>query len=178
MFRRQSSRIVLSHPRLTVVEDDILLPDGIASTYLRFINTGFGVTLLCRRPDGTFLLQREYSYPPNERLLQLPGGGGQEGEETEQAANRELMEESGYRAGRLTPLGWWYLDNRRSDGKMHVFLATDLAEASLPPDPEEVIENVWMPEAELERLIHDGEIVNAFLLAAWSLYRAKFPRSA
>jgi ADP-ribose pyrophosphatase len=87
VFRKQGSRVVLSHPRLTVVEDDILLPDGSASTYLRYATTGFAVTVLCRRPDGAFLLQREYSYPPNERLLQLPGGG-REDEEPAQAANR------------------------------------------------------------------------------------------
>ena len=178
MFRKQRSRVVLSHPRLTVVEDDILLPNGSASTYLRFAGTGFAVTLLCRRPDGAFLLQREYSYPPDERLLQLPGGGSRMGEEAEVAANRELMEESGYRAGRLTQLGWFYTDNRRSDSKMHVFLAEDLAEAALPPDPGEVVENVWVAEEELERVIRDGEVVNAFLLAAWALYRARFPRPA
>ena len=178
MFRKQGSRVLLSHPRLTVVEDDILLPDGSASTYLRFAGSEFAVTLLCRRPDGAFLLQREYSYPPNERLLQLPGGGGREDEAPEEAANRELMEESGYRAGRLTRLGWMYGNNRRSDGKMHVFLAEELADAALPPDPGEVVENVWVGEEELERLIRDGEVVNAFLLAAWALYRAKFPRSA
>ncbi len=61
---------------------------------------------------------------------------------------------------------------------MLAFLADDLVEASLPPDPEEFIENIWVDEAELERLIRDGEIVNAFLLATWALYRAKSLRSA
>ena len=177
MFRKQRSRVVLSHPRLTVIEDDILLPDGSETSYLRFAATGFGVTMLCRRADGAFLLQREYSYPPDERLLQLPGGGGGDGETPEEAGNRELMEESGYRAGRVTSLGWCYANNRRSDSKMHFFLAEDLSEAALPPDPWELVENVWVAEHELERLIRDGEVVNAFLLAAWALYRARFPPS-
>ena len=130
------------------------------------------MTLLCQRGDGAFLLQREYSYPPDARLLQLPGGGGRDGEEPEAAANRELMEESGYRAGRLTRLGWVYGDNRRSDGKMYFFLGQDLEAASLPPDPGEVVENVWVTADELDRLIRGGDVVNAFLLAAWAFYRA------
>jgi len=105
--------------------------------------------------------------------LRIPGGGGRPDETPAAAANRELMEESGYRAGRLTELGWWYANNRRSDAKMHVFLAEELAEAGLPPDAEEAIENVWVTEDELERLIQRGDVVNAFLLAAW---RGRAPR--
>jgi hypothetical protein len=57
---------------------------------------------------------------------------------------------------------------------MHVFLAEQLTEASLPADPGEACENIWLLEEELDGLIREGAVVNAFLLAAWALYRARF----
>lgn len=88
MWTRLSSRVVFAHPRLTLVEDEVALPGGVVVRYLRVPSGGFGVTLLCRRADGAVLLQREYSYPPNARLLQLPGGGGRPGETMASLARR------------------------------------------------------------------------------------------
>lgn len=175
MFRRTGSRVLLSHPRLTVIEDDILLKDGTPSTYIRFAAAGFGITLVCRRPDGKILAQREYSYPPDAYLMQFPGGGSQDAEDPPAAANRELMEEAGYRAGRLTLLGSFLGDNRRSSAMMHVYLAEDLAEQSLPGDAGEVVTHTWLDEQEIEGLISEGGVTNCFFLAAWTLYRARFP---
>ena len=172
-----SSRVVLDHPRLTVLEDEVLLPDGSTTTYLRWAPVGTcAVTVICRDGDGRVLLEREYSYPPDRWLLQFPGGGSLPGEEPAVAANRELMEEVGLRAERLTPLGSYLINNRRSDGRMLVYLAEGLTAASLPADPEERIEYAWVTEAEVDRLIATDGIENHSLLCAWRLYRAKIGR--
>ena len=172
-WRRISSRVLLDHPRLTVCDDEVELPDGRRVSYLRVPSSGVVATVLARRADGKILLQRQYSYPPDQIMLELPGGHISDGENPTEGANRELMEEAGYRAGRLTLLGEYYRDNRRSDLRLLVYLAEDLTEASLPGDPEEQqIETLWVTEDEVDALIRDGQIVNLSILAAWAFYRA------
>jgi ADP-ribose pyrophosphatase len=108
-------------------------------------------------------------------MLELPGGLIPEGEDPKQGANRELMEEAGLRAERLTLLGEYFVDNRRSNRRMQVYLAEELAEASLPGDLEEQIETAWFTEGEVDELICQGQIVNLSILAAWSFYHARKP---
>lgn len=174
-WRRLASWVVFEHPRITLVEDDVALPDGSITRYLRFASRpGAGsVSILCRRGDGKILMQREYSYPPDQVLFQLPGGGIEPDEEPAMAANRELAEESGWIGRRLELLGTYYLDNRRSDVMMHVFLAEDLAPEARPADREEDIESFWFTEREIEAMIAAGQITNFSVLAAWSLYKCR-----
>ncbi len=173
MWKKLSSREVFNHPRVTLIEDEVELPSGVRLTYLYSKHIVDGATVLCRRPDGKILVQKEYSYPAGERLYQFPGGLLLPGESVETGANRELMEEAGYRANRLTPIGDYYYDHRKSKGRMLVFLGESLEEASLPPDPEEegAIESFWFTEEEIETMIKSGKIENSRFLSAWCLYQ-------
>ena len=66
------SKVLLDHPRITVVEDSVELPGGEVTSYVRLAGHN-AVTVVCLR-DDEILLQREYSYPVGEVLLQFPGG--------------------------------------------------------------------------------------------------------
>lgn len=173
MWKTLSSREIFSHPKVTIFEDEVELPNGVRTTYLHTKYVVDGATVVCRREDGKILVQREYSYPPNHLLYQFPGGLAVVGETIEEGANRELMEEAGYRAKKLTPLGDYYYDHRRSKGKMFIFLGEDLVKESLPPDPEEegAIESFWFTEKEIDDLIANNEMENSRFLSAWCLYR-------
>jgi 8-oxo-dGTP pyrophosphatase MutT (NUDIX family) len=171
MWKTVSSKEIFNHPRLTLIEDEIILPNGHKISYLKNKDDGgCAVTVIAIR-DGKILIQREYSYPPNQKLFQFPGGAVPAGEEPEAGANRELMEEMGFRANRLELLGSYLVSNRRSNMKMHVFLATELIEESLAADPEEDIESFWFLEDEIARMIKNGDIINAHSLASWCLYK-------
>jgi ADP-ribose pyrophosphatase len=172
MWKRLASRILLAHPRLQVFEDDVELADGYRTTYLRFGDEGATASVLCRDDEGRILLQRAYSYPPDQVMLELPGGLVREGEDPAAGANRELMMEVDLRAGRLTLLGRYFPNNRRSARMTYVYLGEELTAASLPGDPEEEIEIAWFTEDEVEGLIGSGQVINQSILAAWSLYRA------
>ena len=126
MWRRRETNVLLKHPRLTVVEDTVELPSGQVVPYLRFDGDEASVCVICVQ-DGQVLVAREYSYPPNETLYQFPGGGVNPDEPLPAAANRELAEECGYAAQKLSALGWFYTNNRRSSQKMHVFFSRRLA---------------------------------------------------
>jgi ADP-ribose pyrophosphatase len=170
-WRKLSEETIFEHPRLTLIEDTVLLPNGQQTRYLRYKRTGHVATIIAIRDDGFILLQREYSHPPNEILLEFPGGGVPNDEDIAVGANRELMEECSLR-GDMELIGSYYSENRRSDSKMHVFVATNLQEADLPADDEEFLEHDWYSEEAIDAMIANGQIKHAHVLASWTLYKS------
>ncbi|HRI35630.1 MAG TPA: hypothetical protein PK765_00725 [bacterium] len=76
MWKTVATRQIFSHPRLTLIEDEVLLPNGEPTTYLRFDDRGGSTTsVIAIRDDGKILVQREYSHPLSRIIWQLPGGG-------------------------------------------------------------------------------------------------------
>jgi ADP-ribose pyrophosphatase len=173
MWKKLASKILLDHPRLKVLEDEVELPNGHTTQYLKFDSGGSAVTVIAVNEEGKILLQKEYSYPPNEELYQFPGGFVPHGENLLEGANRELMEEADLKANSLVELGSYYINNRRSNSKMYVYLASDLQNESLTADAEEDIKSYWFSEAEIDELIKKGDIKNYSVLAAWSLYKLR-----
>jgi len=173
MWKKIASKILLDHPRLKVLEDEVELPNGHTTQYLKFETIGNGVTVIAVNSEGKILLQKEYSYPTDEELYQFPGGFVPLGEDLLHGANRELMEEADLKANHLVELGSYYMNNRRSNSKMYVYLGLDLQSESLAGDLEEDIQSYWFSEAEIEELIKNSEIKNFSVLAAWSLYKLK-----
>jgi 8-oxo-dGTP pyrophosphatase MutT (NUDIX family) len=171
MWKTISSKEIFNHPRLSLIEDEIILPNGHQFNYLKYKDNGdFAVTIIAKR-DNKILIQREYSYPPDQKLFQFPGGGASVNEKPEIGANRELMEEMGLRANHLKLLGSYLINNRRSKMKMFVYLATDLVEEHLDSDPEEDIESFWLTEDEIANMIKNGDFINVHSLASWCLYK-------
>lgn len=164
-------RTLFNHPRMKIIEDTVELPDGKQTEYLREEPAiSHSVAVLAVNDDSQVLLQREYSYPPDEILYQLPGGAAKIGEDIIEAANRELSEESGYIGRDCQIIGSFYLNNRRSDRKQYVVLCRDLKMQKLQEDDEEFIESAWMSLDNLKSLVRDGKIENVGLLAALSLF--------
>lgn len=173
-WHKVSSKILLTHPRLTVVEDIVKLPSGVETDYIHFSDSHDATMILARNNEGKFLVQKEYSYPPDEVLYQLPGGAIESGETPEAGALRELAEEASL-SGTLTELGWFYSNNRRSSQKLYVYLATNLSDATGHKDPEELFEDYWFTASEIEELIRTNEIRNYTLLSGWAMYKGHYP---
>ena len=108
--------------------------------------------------DGDVVLVRQYRLPAQEALLEIPAGGVDAGESAEEAAQRELQEETGYRAGRLERLAGFFVSPGYCTEFIHVFLATDLSESVIAGDEDEDIALERMPLADAVRLIERGEI--------------------
>lgn len=167
-------KVLLDHPRMKIVEDTVRLPNDKQIEYVREVpSTSRSIATLAINEKGEILLQREYSYPPDEIMYQLPGGAANESEDIIEAANRELSEESGYVGKNCEVIGSFYLNNRRSDRKQFVVLCKDLVAQKRPEDDEEFIESIWMPIEDINQLIKDGKITNVGLLAALRLLDAK-----
>lgn len=169
-----SRKELLDHPRLKIVEDVVEMADGVRSTYVRRApSADKSIAVIALNDKGELYVGREYSYPPDEVMYQLPGGAVKREEELEVAANRELSEEAGYVAKNVEIIGSYYVDNRRSDVRQHVAVCTDLSERSLPQDAEEFIEGEWMNFARVHELVVAGEITSMHMLAALQLFDIK-----
>lgn len=144
-WRRLSSRVVFTHPRIVLAEDEVESPDGKRSLYLRQVYQGKGGVIIICQNGGKVLIQREYSYPVDDILYQFPGGKIEEGETPEQAAQRELAED-------FQQIGWFYADNRRTSAKLYVVCARGAFRDnySLQPDDTEFISSSWLEIGKLE----------------------------
>lgn len=170
-WKTLSSKTILNNRRLKVTEDVVLLPDGTKTTYVRHAPaTAHSVIIIAINVKNQILVQREYSYPPNKIMWQLPGGSIKLGESIRSAAKRELAEESGFSSKRTKILGSFYIHNRLSNKKQYVVVCTKLFEHKLRGDVDEFIDTHWLSKRQLTGMIAKGEFNNINLLAALNIW--------
>jgi len=122
---------------------------------------------------GEVLLLRQYRFGIGACTLEIPGGMCDPGETAAEAAARELVEETGHRAGELIDLGWVYPNPALQTNRCHSFLARGLVAIGPPrPDPDEEFELRREPLARVGALIAGGEITHALVVAAFHLLAA------
>ena len=112
-------------------------------------------------PKSRVLLVRQYRLPANQFLWELPAGKADEGETVLQAARRELIEETGYRARNWKKLVSFYPSPGYVEEKMTIFLATDLTQGEATPMEDERIETRWFTKKELRDQIASNKIIDA-----------------
>jgi ADP-ribose pyrophosphatase len=108
--------------------------------------------------EGDVILVRQYRLPAQEALLEIPAGGVDGDESVEEAAQRELQEETGFRAERLERLAGFFVSPGYCTEFIHVFLATELSESVIAGDEDEDIVLEKMPLASAVELVEMGEI--------------------
>ncbi len=152
-------RTVYHNKVFDVHEEEITAPDGKKSTHAWLLHPGsIGlVALLGEGADAKVLLTNQTRHPTGKKLMELPAGTREPGEEPQKAAEREIREETNYAAGRLEKIGEFYLSPGYSNELMHLYLATDLRPAEGQQDEDEDIEVVEMPLAEAIRRARAGE---------------------
>ena len=107
------------------------------------------------------LLVRQYRLPARAYLWELPAGRLDPGETPLQAAKRELIEETGYRAKKWTKLVTFYPSPGYVAEKMTIYLATGLTAGESKPMEDERIETRWFSEKEVRDGILSGKIIDA-----------------
>jgi len=115
------------------------------------------------------LLVRQYRLPADRYLWELPAGRLDPGEKPLQAARRELIEETGYRARTWRKLASFWVSPGYVEERMTIYLATDLTAGEATPMDDERIETRWFTRREIAAMIHAGKIEDAKTIVGFFL---------
>lgn len=175
-------RFLRSTPRerlgkLTLREDVWRLPTGAEKTY-PILHVGLTVGVVPFVDAERVLLVRQFRHLARVDSWELPGGGGLPGETPEVAAQRELREEGGYRAGRLTFLTRFFPSAAYLDETAYCFIGEELVADPLASDDDEFFERRIVPFRDAVAMALDDRITEsvsklALLAAALKLDRAR-----
>jgi ADP-ribose pyrophosphatase len=125
--------------------------------------------------DGQVVLVRQYRHGTRAVSLEVPGGVIEPNESPENAAARELREETGYTAERVKPLGFVFPNPAIQGNRSYTFLAEGCRLAGeQQPDSFEQLDVVLRPLAEVPTLIRNGEISHSLIIAAFALMQVNF----
>lgn len=152
-------------------EDRVEMPDGRVVTRDVVVHPG-AVVVIGLTADGRIPFVRQYRHAAGEDMLELVAGTLEPGEDPAETAHRELQEEAGYKAARMTKLAEFYTAPGFCSELMHLYLAEDLEPSKLPADDDEEIEVELLTPEEAMNAARTGLLRDAKSLAGVLLYGA------
>jgi ADP-ribose pyrophosphatase len=166
------SEMVYQGPVFGVRRDEVIEPSGVRATREVITHSG-SVVVLPVLSDGRIVMIRQYRHATRQFLWELVAGRIDEGENPLEAAARELIEETGYRAKKFRV----FLDVFPTPGfleeRMYILLAEGLTLGEAEPEQDEKIEVKACKPKELESLIRRGNLLDAKSVAG-ILYYLRF----
>ncbi len=154
---------------LTVRCDTLQKDDGSAKTWDIVVRPDAAV-IVPITDQKEILFVKQWRRAVGRRLIELPAGVLEKGEQGTACAQRELQEETGYRAERIIPLGGFYSTPGFCTEFLHLFVAVDLVTGPLEADEDEAIDLLSLPLSKAEEMIETGEICDAKTIAGIQRY--------
>ena len=163
-----STNLVYQGKILSLRVDTVQLRNGNQSTR-EIVEHTECVCVVPLDAANNVVMVRQYRKPVEESLLEIPAGGVEPGETSQEAAIREIQEEIGYTADTLSHLSSFWMTPGFCTEMMHAYLATDLRPSSLQQDEDEDIQVVKVPLENIPGMVRRGEIKDAKSISALSL---------
>ena len=159
--RMVSSETIFEGKIIKVTLDQARLPNGSLAAREVVYHPG-GVAVLALDEDNTVYLVKQFRYPLQELLLELPAGKLDHGSEEDAllGAQRELSEETGLEAAKWTYLGYTLASPGFCTEALHMYLAQDLTRKGQHLDEDEFLDVVTMPFDQLAGQVMDGTITD------------------
>lgn len=156
--RQLDSKLIFDGRILHVYDDAVALPNGNKASRELIRHIG-AVCVIPVTEDGNVIVERQFRYPVGQVLTEIPAGKlDYAGEDPEEAARRELREETGFTAEEMIPLGVFYPAAAYSSEAIHMFLARGLHKGAQALDPDEFLTVQTVPLKELAAQVLAGEI--------------------
>lgn len=162
----RSEQSVYDNKWINVTEYQVINPSGNPGIYgkVHFKNRAIGVLPL--DADMNTYLVGQYRFVLNQYSWEMPEGGGPLDEDPIEAAKRELLEETGLKAGKWTEIQRMHLSNSVSDELAIIYLATDLKQFEPEPEDTEQLITRKVPFDEVYNMVCDGRITDSMTVAA------------
>ncbi len=151
-----NSQVVFDGRVMTVIKDDIELPDGEKS--FREVVVHPGGVVIAALNDDKIIFAQQYRYPLKSVNIELPAGRLEINEDPQYAAKRELEEETGYRAKSWQSLGYINTTPGICTEKLYLYLAKDLEYVGEHPDQGEFLKCVQYSISDVFEMIKSGKI--------------------
>lgn len=164
-----SSTTVFEGKFLKIDVDKVVLPNGREATRELVHHPG-AVAVLPVMEDGTIVFVKQYRYPLDTVLYEIPAGKLEPNEDPLICALRELSEETGYSAAKLVKLTTIATTPGFTDEIIHIFLAEGLTKHEQHTDEDEFIEVALISQEEARRMVLEGAVFDAKTLSALYMY--------
>ncbi len=149
---------------LNLRKDQILLPNG--ETALREIVEHTGGSAIYCEMDGKILLVKQFRYPYKKVIYEIPAGKINLGEDPKETAIRELEEEGGIKAKKITKIFEVYPTPGYTEEIIHLYRADDIEKTSMHLDDDEFLTGEWIDKNTVIQMINSGEIKDAKTIIA------------
>lgn len=134
------------------------------------------VNVVALTDEDEIVFVRQERHGTETLSLELPGGMVDDGETAEQAALRELAEETGYGGSEIRKLGWVHPNPALQPNRCHTFLVTGARLKQAPsPDEHESLEVLLLPRGKLGELVRTGQVTHALMVCAFHLLALSTP---
>jgi len=170
--KKLSGKTVYNGRIMRIDVDEVELPGGLKSSR-EVMHHCPGVGVLPVFEDGSVMLVRQYRYPMDEILLEIPAGKLDPGEQPLDGAMRELKEETGLTAQEYVYLGKAYPSPGCMNEVLHIYLARGLTQGESSPDEGEFLQCERMPLKKLTELVETGGAPDAKTVIA-ALYAERY----
>lgn len=165
-WKTLGSSLVYENPWISVREDRVIRPDGDPGIYgvVHYKHSAVGV--LPVDDQGRIWMVGQYRYPLDQYSWEIPEGGGHAGEDPEDAARRELREETGLTADQLELISTSHLSNSVSDEVAYLYRATGLVSGESQPEGTERLEVRRVDWEEVLAMLRRREITDSMTVIA------------
>ena len=169
--KQLESKLIFDGKIVHLYEDKVMCPNGNIATR-EYIKHNGGVCILAI-VDNKVIMERQFRYPYNEVVFELPAGKLEKGEDPYEAGIRELEEETGYKAKNLESFGVMYPSCGYSNEIIHLYKANGLTKTKRHLDIDENINIEYVDISKIKELLLDNKIVDAKTICLLSKYLLK-----
>jgi ADP-ribose pyrophosphatase len=164
-----SHRLVYEGRAVRLRIDTVRMPSGRETTR-EIVEHSDCVAIIAVDAEDNILLVNQFRKPVEKRLLEIPAGGIEPGEEPEDCVRREMREETGFLPRKVERLGGFYSTPGYGTEYLHLYLATELVHSPLQAEDSESIKLVRVSLSEIPGLITSGEICDAKSIAGLLMF--------
>ncbi|MCR5066567.1 MAG: NUDIX hydrolase [Erysipelotrichaceae bacterium] len=165
---------VIYEGRVCRLTHDTVTFDDNTIGYRDVLHLNGAVGILAFRDEDHIMLVQQYRHAVEQTILELPAGMLEKGEDPAEAAGRELQEETGYKAGKLTFLTSFFTSPGVVKETIYLYLATDLTFVGQHLDSDEYLSVKTFSTEEIEQMIADNKLNDGKSVLAYLLWKERF----